>query len=226
MALMDCISGSDAEPGALAVLPEFGDGHLHQMQHHSPRILKISDLAEQPWQNGAGTTRLIAAGAGWRISIATVAAPGAFSLFEHCSRHSVVVAGDGLTLREGAASHSLRPHEIVSYRGDVEWSCTLEGRSASVLNVICDGRLAHASVRKGAALLTEQGDYVMVIPVNCAATCEAQGSAERLVIPAGHVLVLEASSSATCGTDAESPGDAGYLLAVQITLNPMTGSCS
>ena len=49
----------------------------------------LADIAPTPWKNGGGATREIAcwpAGTGldsfdWRISVATIAADGAFSLF-------------------------------------------------------------------------------------------------------------------------------------------------
>ena len=64
-------------------------------------ILRARDQPASPWKNGGGMTRQIAAfpeGAGltdfdWRVSLATVAAPGPFSTFPGVDRLMLVLGG-------------------------------------------------------------------------------------------------------------------------------------
>jgi environmental stress-induced protein Ves len=65
-----------------------------------------ADLVAAPWKNGGGSTTEVAVfprGAGfddfdWRISLATIAQSGAFSVFPGIDRSLCLVAGDGVTL--------------------------------------------------------------------------------------------------------------------------------
>jgi len=65
------------------------------------RLLRAADRAAQPWKNGGGLTREVAAfpdGAGfedfaWRVSMAEVRADGPFSLFPDVDRILAVLAG-------------------------------------------------------------------------------------------------------------------------------------
>ncbi|MEC5161858.1 uncharacterized protein ACFDR9_005213 [Janthinobacterium sp. CG_23.3] len=65
-----------------------------------------ADLVAAPWKNGGGSTTEVAVfprGAGfddfdWRISLATIARSGAFSVFPGIDRSLCLVAGDGVTL--------------------------------------------------------------------------------------------------------------------------------
>jgi hypothetical protein len=104
-------------------------------------------LSSTPWKNGGGTTREIAswpAGAaigdfGWRVSIATIAAPGPFSVFEGVDRSILLLDGDGVRLRsaDGAIDHPLDvPNLPFSFSGDATIDCTLFGGESSDLNVM------------------------------------------------------------------------------------------
>src|SRR6516164_1536547 len=70
------------------------------------RILRSADHREMPWKNGQGATREILVhpegasldGFMWRISMAQVNAPGAFSVFPGCDRILCVVNGGPLLL--------------------------------------------------------------------------------------------------------------------------------
>ena len=74
----------------------------------------LEDLPLQPWANGAGFTREIAAGPPdrpdpaqweWRFSVADIAATGPFSRFDGIDRHAALLAGEGLSL--SARGHAL-----------------------------------------------------------------------------------------------------------------------
>ena len=69
-------------------------------------FIAYAELAAKPWKNGGGSTTEIAvfpAGAGfedfdWRISLATIAHSGAFSVFPGIDRSLALVAGEGVAL--------------------------------------------------------------------------------------------------------------------------------
>lgn len=104
-------------------------------------------LAAMPWKNGGGTTQEIACwppGAGlsefgWRVSIATIAAPGPFSVFADIDRSIMLLEGEGVRLRsrDGRIDHRLDlPHRPFAFAGDVEIDCTLQGGASSDFNVM------------------------------------------------------------------------------------------
>lgn len=138
-------------------------------------------LAVTPWKNGGGTTQEIACwppGAGlsdfgWRVSIATIAAPGPFSVFAGIDRSIMLLEGEGVRLRsrDGRIDHRLdiaqRPF---AFAGDAEIDCTLQGGASSDFNVMTRRGQWQAEVRvlEGAAateaaphgvLLALRGDW-------------------------------------------------------------------
>ncbi|MEO5606152.1 MAG: HutD family protein, partial [Polaromonas sp.] len=103
-------------------------------------------LPVTPWKNGGGNTREIACwppGAGlndfgWRISIATIAASGPFSMFAGIDRHIMLLGGDGVRLRSpGSIDHQLdTPGQPFAFSGDAAIDCTLLGGESSDFNVM------------------------------------------------------------------------------------------
>jgi len=82
------------------------------------RILRASDHKRMPWKNGKGETVEIAVfpeaatvdDFDWRISMATVAEDGPFSVFADIDRTLSVLTGDGIALSvAGEPDHILRP---------------------------------------------------------------------------------------------------------------------
>ena len=104
-------------------------------------------LAVTPWKNGGGATCEIACwppGAGlsdfgWRVSIATIAAAGPFSVFDGVDRIIMLLAGDGVALRsaDGRVDHRLdTPCQPFAFSGDAAIDCTLLGGPSSDFNVM------------------------------------------------------------------------------------------
>ena len=70
------------------------------------KILKASDYKRMPWKNGGGETAEIAVfpydasigDFGWRISMATVAVDGPFSVFPEIDRTLTILSGAGMAL--------------------------------------------------------------------------------------------------------------------------------
>lgn len=123
---------------------------LHRFQRNQ--------LAVTPWKNGGGTTREIACwppGAGvqdfgWRVSIATIAVAGPFSVFEGVDRSIMLLDGDGVTLRsdDGRIDHRLdTPFQPFAFSGDAIIDCTLPGGPSTDFNVMTRRVQWHAELR-------------------------------------------------------------------------------
>ncbi|MDQ0573059.1 environmental stress-induced protein Ves [Variovorax paradoxus] len=115
-------------------------------------------LPAMPWKNGGGTTQQIASwpqGAaldsfGWRVSIATIAAAGPFSVFAGVDRSIMLLEGDGVRLftHDGRVDHALDvPHRPFAFSGDEAIDCTLRGAASSDFNVMTRRGLWRADVR-------------------------------------------------------------------------------
>ncbi|WP_440533132.1 HutD/Ves family protein [Variovorax sp. YR566] len=112
-------------------------------------VLRFSRAAlpVTPWKNGGGTTQEIASwpqGAGldsfgWRVSIATIAAAGPFSVFAGVDRSITLLEGDGVRLftHDGRIDHRLDvPHRPFAFSGDEAIDCTLLGGVSNDFNVM------------------------------------------------------------------------------------------
>jgi hypothetical protein len=124
----------------------------------SPVLLKPSDYRRMPWKNGLGETIEIAvfppdAGIGdfdWRISMATVATDGPFSLFPGIERTLSVLSGDGLTLHraDGTKQELLVDSTPYAFPADEQVSATLVDSAITDLNVMTRrGRFDHGVER-------------------------------------------------------------------------------
>jgi len=100
-----------------------------------------------PWKNGGGTTQEIASwppGAGfdsfgWRVSIATIASPGPFSVFPGVERQIMLLGGDGVRLftHDGRVSHRLDVlHHPFAFAGEDPIHCRPLGGASSDFNVM------------------------------------------------------------------------------------------
>lgn len=101
------------------------------------RTQRWRDLPPQPWRNGAGVTRTLAARDDtWRISIAEILGNGPYSRFPDTHRESLVLHGDDVVLTgdETIVRLSRAPSSV--FDGDAAWHATLTGNAVSMLNVI------------------------------------------------------------------------------------------
>lgn len=180
------------------------------------RIVRLKDVCEQPWKNGGGSTRLLAEGVGWRISLATVGNDGPFSVFDGWWRHSVVVGGGGLRLSSNEETLDLAPHRIMGYDGGVERSCELVGEPASVLNVMCEARTTRATVCEVKDLHIETRGVVAILPVNCSTAFHVGHMSEPVYVASGSLLLAKTSGrTINCSVVDAFPGQSSYLLVVQ-----------
>ncbi len=108
------------------------------------------------WKNGGGSTREIACwppGAGidafdWRVSIATIAASGPFSVFGGVDRTIMLLDGDGVRLQAEGIDHRLDARNVpFAFSGDLPLACTLLGGASSDFNVMSRRQRIRADVR-------------------------------------------------------------------------------
>jgi len=109
-------------------------------------LLPAAERLARAWKNGGGVTREIAAhppGADlaafeWRISTATVAAPGPFSSFPGVDRILLVLEGAGLALRiDGGPAQLLAPGDpALAFEGDVPVEAELAAGPVTDLNIM------------------------------------------------------------------------------------------
>ena len=115
-------------------------------------------LAATPWKNGGGSTREVACwprGAKldnflWRVSIASIAQTGPFSVFEGIDRQIMLLDGDGVRLRsaDGRIDHRLgTPNVPFAFSGDEAIDCTLLGGPSNDFNVMTRRGRCSAEVR-------------------------------------------------------------------------------
>jgi environmental stress-induced protein Ves len=133
---------------------------------------RVDSVPLQPWKNGGGFARELAAGDGWRISLAGVERDAAFSVYEGVTRHSVVVSGAGLRLRDGAETLELARFDPVRYDGGRAWHATLLDGPVQVLNVMVDAHRWVARLHAGSALDDrEPFAACLVLPFGSGCTC-------------------------------------------------------
>lgn len=121
----------------------------------SMQVLRESGYVTVPWKNGGGLTREIlkvppdAAAFDWRLSLATIAAPGPFSAFDGYDRTLVLVRGAGVVLGFGPHGQATlsAPGEVAAFDGAWPTSCTLIDGPSTDMNLIVARARAEAQTR-------------------------------------------------------------------------------
>lgn len=142
------------------------------------RILRASEYRRMPWKNGGGETReILVSPSGatldsldWRVSLATVASDGPFSVFHGIDRTLCVIDGAGIRLQvqvgTAAATTLLDSSAPFSFDGEATTSSTLVNGAIVDLNVMTRrGRWRHAVKRltcEGSLQLAVNADLVIV----------------------------------------------------------------
>lgn len=119
--------------------------------------VRADDVPPQPWKNGGGLTRHLAADAEgdawrWRISLAEVGRDGPFSAYPGVERWFAVVDGAGVELTLDGTPMVLRPHDPpLVFDGAAAPACRLLAGATRDLNLMLRGvkgvmRRAGASV--------------------------------------------------------------------------------
>lgn len=122
------------------------------------QLLKAADHRHMPWKNGGGVTVEIAVfplnasvdNFDWRVSTATVASDGAFSVFTGIDRTLSVLDGDGITLSIEGLDDTILMGETppLFFPADSPTSAKLLGAPITDLNVMTRrGRFSHQVMR-------------------------------------------------------------------------------
>ncbi len=115
-------------------------------------VQRFTELCPGPWRNGAGTTHEIAsggqgaAGFGWRLSLADVDRPGAFSLFPGARRILTVVQGEEIVLSLRGRDHRVRQGQPFHFPGGAPVTARLTTGAVRALNVVTSPGAVHAEV--------------------------------------------------------------------------------
>ena len=139
-------------------------------------LIPFAGLEPAPWKNGGGGTIEIALappGAGldsfdWRISLATIAASGPFSVFSGVDRSLALVDGPGVVLDIGAGDRFVLSEDdpIVEFAGELPVMATLAGAPSTDFNVMtrrtrCHHRLGRR-VLDGPSQFAARGDVTIL----------------------------------------------------------------
>ena len=164
--------------------------------------MRESNYTSVPWKNGGGVTREIFRSPvegtefDWRLSLATIAAPGPFSAFAGYHRTLVLVGGAGVELNfaQHGTSRLSVPGQSVEFDGAWQTSCILlDGPSTDLNLIVASGRTQ--SMSRAMALTEEHtvqtADWTEVF------VCCVSG-AIRVTNTAGDVQSLRAVDVARC----------------------------
>ena len=188
----------------------------------------LADIVPTPWKNGGGATREIACwppGTGldsfdWRISVATIAADGAFSVFAGIYRSITLLSGDGVLLRGEHGTHRLdQPLVPFALAGETPIRATLLGGASEDFNVMTRRGRCRADVKvwryavdgpstppHAALLLAVQGDW----------RCAVAGDAPTLLTPGSGLWWSHAAARPSISVQPQPGVDDPALLAVMI----------
>ncbi|MBX4924625.1 HutD/Ves family protein [Rhizobium binae] len=180
------------------------------------RILRASDHRRMPWKNGGGETVEIAvspeaaglAGFDWRVSMATVAADGPFSIFPGIDRTLAILDGNGMVLDiEGRAPVLLTTaSDPLAFQADIPVTAKLQDGAITDLNVMTRREgITHRLVRIEIA----GGKTLPLMSSTCLLLCHRgalsfrQGD-ETGALAAGDVLLIENRAESVLEVDGEA----------------------
>ncbi|MBB4482469.1 HutD family protein [Rhizobium etli] len=195
------------------------------------RILRASDHKRMPWKNGGGETVEIAvspddaglAGFDWRVSMATVAADGPFSIFPGIDRTLVILEGNGMALDiEGSAPVLLTTaSDPLAFPADVPVAARLKDGAITDLNVMTRrDRLAHTLIR----IDLDGNRSVPLTSSTCLLLCQSgalsfRRNGEAGALAASDALLIENAA----GTELRIEGEAqSYLVSITPDDIPVT----
>ncbi|MBX4864467.1 HutD family protein [Rhizobium bangladeshense] len=180
------------------------------------RILRASDHKRMPWKNGKGETVEIAVfppGASindfdWRISMATVAEDGPFSIFPGIDRTLAILDGNGMVLDiAGSTPVPLTTaSDPLAFPADIPVAARLEDGAITDLNVMTrrDG-LTHTLIR----IDVDDGKTVQLSPSTCLLLCHRgalsfRRDGETGALAAGDALLIEEAVATVLEIDGEA----------------------
>lgn len=188
----------------------------------------LADIVPTPWKNGGGATREIAcwpAGTGldsfdWRISVATIAADGAFSVFAGIERSITLLSGDGVLLHGEHGTHRLdQPLVPFAFAGETPIRATLLGGASEDFNVMTRRGRCRADVkvwRQAADWPSEPPHAALLLAVQGDWRCALAGDAPTLLTPGSGLWWSPAAARPSISVQPQPRADDPALLAVMI----------
>ncbi|WP_426229879.1 HutD/Ves family protein [Pararhizobium sp. DWP3-4] len=145
--------------------------------HSQLQVLRAKDYRRMPWKNGGGETVEIAVfppetdltNFGWRVSMATVASDGPFSVFTGINRTLSILEGEGMELDIAGREPVVltRASEPLAFPADAATSARLVSGTIVDLNVMTRrGQWAHRVERRvfeGDHPLDAEGGVTMLL---------------------------------------------------------------
>ncbi|MBB4576453.1 HutD family protein [Rhizobium lentis] len=180
------------------------------------RILRAADHKRMPWKNGGGETVEIAvspeeaglAGFDWRVSMATVAADGPFSIFPGIDRTLAILDGNGMELDiEGGTPVLLTTaSDPLAFPADIPVTAKLEDGAITDLNVMThrDGithRLVRIELAGGKALPLTSPTCLLLCHRS---TLSFRHGDETGALAAGDALLIENQAQSALEIDGEA----------------------
>jgi environmental stress-induced protein Ves len=152
-------------------------------------LREFKDRPTQPWLNGTGTTRELAASTGpdgsfdWRISLADVDANCRFSVLPGVDRVLLMCQGTGIRLTGEGRTHDLRQWDMLPFDGGIEMSCELVDGATRDLNVMtrrsrCAASVGSYALESATLVCGEHQELVMVL-VDGQLTAQSLGPLSR-----------------------------------------------
>jgi uncharacterized protein len=188
-------------------------------------ILPARERRAAPWKNGGGVTHEVAAyppGADlatfdWRVSIAQVRAPGAFSAFPGIERHMAVLDGQlSLAIAGGAASVLSTDSAPVTFAGDVPAYGEPLGTPVTDLNLMVRRQRARGRLVRCAFSGSQR------LPLSATTTLVIALSPLTLSTPAAQLALAREDAARLEGIEAcelhASAGAQAYLAEIWTTL--------
>ena len=149
--------------------------------------ISLDSTPPTPWRNGGGTTRELVVFPvreqwHWRMSVATIATDGPFSVFEGVKRWFAVLSGGGVRLTMGGNTHALRPDSPpLSFDGGVALECELVAGPTEDFNLMVrEGRGHMERVNGSLAMAVSSGSAVALWSGEHAARATFEGATLEL----------------------------------------------
>ncbi len=126
------------------------------------RVLRRADYRQMPWANGKGVTVELAKAERdgrllWRLSMATVAEDGPFSVFDGIERNLTVLDGPGFGLLGEGVDLDCLPLVPVAFAGDVPLRAVTRGAVCTDFNVMTARALPKPEVAVATGALAAGG---------------------------------------------------------------------
>ena len=175
------------------------------------KLIPAESLPSMPWKNGGGTTREVLKFPlsatidtfDWRISLATVATSGPFSLFPEVDRTMIVTAGQGVVLDDKERRVALRrSDEPFSFSGESPYRASLIDGPIADLNVMTRRtRYSHLVRRhRAAGRSIDRGNIRVIVALSDRVMC-AVGTESVALARLDSLFVFGAESTAVEAPD-------------------------